>query len=98
MPWPQRSSLDTLKLQRENDGLRTTIVCLRREIENKQGAVGRLETLLRERLTRIDQLTAQVDQLRHQNRRLDAENEHLAAMLEHQPAPTPADGLDASQT
>jgi predicted RNase H-like nuclease (RuvC/YqgF family) len=50
-----------LQLRREVDGLRTTIVCLRREIENKQGAVGRLETLLRERLTRIDELNAKLD-------------------------------------
>jgi len=50
MPWPRRRlSLDTLKLQRENDGLKTTIVCLRREPENREGAVGRLEVLMRER-------------------------------------------------
>jgi chromosome segregation ATPase len=60
---PPKPTPAELQLKRENDGLKTTIVCLRREIENKQGAVGRLETLLRERLTRIDQLTAQVDQL-----------------------------------
>ena len=54
---------------------------MRREIENREGAVGRLELLLRERMERIDELTAQVDQLRHQNKKLDAEAEHLAAML-----------------
>jgi len=78
---PPKPTPAELQLKRENDGLKTTIVCLRREIENKQGAVGRLETLLRERLTRIDQLTAQVDQLRHQNKKLEAEAEHLAAVI-----------------
>jgi regulator of replication initiation timing len=62
--------------------LKTTIVCLRRQIEDKQGAVSRLEILLRERLTRIDHLTAQVEQLRDQNRKLDVENELLAAMVQ----------------
>jgi hypothetical protein len=53
--------------------LRTTIVCLKREIENKAGHVQRLEALLCSRLQKIDELTTQVDQLRQQNRRLDAE-------------------------
>jgi cell division protein FtsB len=73
MPWPKRPNIDVLTLQRENDGLRTTIVCLKREIENKVGHVQRLEALLCSRLQKIDELTAQVDQLRQQNRRLDAE-------------------------
>jgi chromosome segregation ATPase len=76
---PTRAELQLLR--KENDGLRTEIVRLRREIENREGAVGRLELLLRERLTKIDRLTAQVDQLRHQNKQLDAEAEHLAAMV-----------------
>jgi len=59
MPWPRRASrIREVQLQRENDGLKTVICCLRREIENKQGAVQRLEVLLCERLTRIDQLVA----------------------------------------
>jgi serine phosphatase RsbU (regulator of sigma subunit) len=53
--------------------LRTTIVCLKREIENKAGHVQRLEALLCSRLQKIDELTAHVAQLRQQNRRLDAE-------------------------
>ena len=76
---PTRAELQLLL--KENDGLRTEIVRLRREIENREGAVGRLELLLRERMERVDELTAQVDQLRHQNKKLDAEAEHLAAML-----------------
>jgi SMC interacting uncharacterized protein involved in chromosome segregation len=81
MPWKPPAASN---LQRENDALKTTICCLRRELENKQGAVQRLEVLLCERLTRIDQLVAQVDQLRHQNKKLDAEAEHLAAMVADQ--------------
>ena len=78
---PRQPSSTELRLMRENDGLRTTIVCLRREIENKQGSISRLETLLRERLTRIDELNGKIDQLRHQNKKLDAEAEHYAALL-----------------
>jgi predicted RNase H-like nuclease (RuvC/YqgF family) len=65
----------------EVDKLKTVIVCLKRELENKQGAVGRLEVLTRERSERIDQLQGTVDQLRLQNRLLGQENGHLAAML-----------------
>jgi chromosome segregation ATPase len=61
--------------------LKTTIVVLRRQIEDKQGAVSRLETLLRERLTRIDALSDRIEQLRAQNQRLDQEAERLAAMV-----------------
>jgi hypothetical protein len=60
MPWKFRPRE---LWERDNDQLRTTICCLRREIETKQGAVGRLEYLLRERSERIDQLTAQIEQL-----------------------------------
>jgi hypothetical protein len=78
MPWKPKP---TSNLQRENDALKTTIVCLRREIENREGAVGRLELLLRERLTRIDELTGTIDRLRAVNRRLDEEAEHLAQLV-----------------
>ena len=70
MPWPRKPSLDAQKLKQENDVLRTTICCLRRELENKQSQVGGLELLLHERLERIDQLTATIDQLREQIKRL----------------------------
>jgi hypothetical protein len=82
---PRKPSPHELQLKRENDGLRTTIVCLKRQTEDKQDAVSRLETLVRERLTRIDQLTAQVDQLRAQNQRLDVENQLLAGMVRLRP-------------
>jgi hypothetical protein len=79
---PRKPSSTELHLIKENDSLRTTICCLKREIEDKQGAISRLEILLRERLTRIDHLTAQVDQLRTQNQRLDVENKLLAGMVQ----------------
>jgi hypothetical protein len=65
---------------RENDGLRTEIVRLRHDLADKEGYVGRLEVLMRERSERIDELNGKIDQLREQNRRLDAENEHLVKM------------------
>ena len=58
---------------------------LNRELENRQGVVGRLELLLRERLERIDSLNSKLEQLREQNRRLDQENEHLAEMIQFEP-------------
>jgi hypothetical protein len=77
MPWkPAAPSAPS-----EVDKLKTLIVCLRRELENKQGAVERLELLLHERSDRIDQLQGTVDQLRFKNRMLGQENGHLAAML-----------------
>jgi hypothetical protein len=82
MPWSRRRTrLNEALLQREVDGLKTTICCLRRELENKQGAVGRLETLLHERLTKIDHLVAQVDQLRHRKKALGLEKEILVEMI-----------------
>jgi uncharacterized protein HemX len=85
---PKRhSTVAELKLlQKENDGLRTEIVKLRHELTNKQGYAERLEVLLRERMERIDELTATVDQLRERNKKLVAEAEHLAAMAANRPA------------
>jgi chromosome segregation ATPase len=77
MPWPKRPNIDVLTLQRENDGLRTTILCLKREIENKAGHVQRLEALLCSRLQKIDELNARLDQAREQIKRLDEEKERL---------------------
>jgi hypothetical protein len=70
MPWPRKPTIDALKLQRENDGLRTAIVCLKRELENKQGHVSKLEYLLHEQLTKIDELNGQLEQLRLKNKQL----------------------------
>jgi hypothetical protein len=77
-PKPKTSA--ELQLIKDNDGLRTELICLRRELTNKEGYAGRLEVLLRERMERIDELTARIDQLRERNKRLEAEAEHLAAI------------------
>jgi hypothetical protein len=87
MPWPRRPSLDALKLQRENDGLKTTIVCLRSELRHQQDFVGRLEYLLHQRTEMIDALHGRIDQLREQNKRLDAEAERLVEMVRLPPGP-----------
>jgi hypothetical protein len=76
---PTRAELQLLL--KENDGLRTEIVRLRRELTTKQHYAERLEYLLHQRMERTDELTATIDQLRERNRRLDEEAEHLAAMV-----------------
>lgn len=68
-------------LLKEIDGLRTEIVRLRHELTNKTQYAERLEVLLRERMERIDELTAKLEQAREQNRKLEAEAEHLCQML-----------------
>ena len=68
-------------LQQENSALKTTIVVLRREVEIKEGHVGRLQFLLRERLTRIDDLNSRLEQARAQIQKLDGECEHLAELV-----------------
>ena len=78
---PPKPTRAELQLQRELDQLRTVVVCLRRELTNKEGHVGRLEILLHQRTQTIDELNAKLEQLRDQNKRLDAENEHLAEMV-----------------
>jgi len=70
MPWPRQARLSEAQLKQENDGLRTTILCLRREIESKQGHVQRLEVLLCSRSRTIDELHAQLEQARAQINRL----------------------------
>ncbi len=81
MPRRSKPTRAELQLRAEADKLTTTICCLRRELENRDGAVGRLEIVLRERLQRVDELNAKIEQLRDQNKRLDAENDHLVEML-----------------
>ena len=85
----RRSTIAELQLQKANDGLRTEIVNLRHELTNKQGYAERLEVLLRERMERIDELTATIDQLRERNKRLEAEAEHLAKIAANRPADYP---------
>jgi hypothetical protein len=90
MPRPPRRSRFELELSRTVDDLRTKVCLLNRELENRQGAVGRLELLLHERLERIDALNNKLAQVREQNRRLDQENEHLAEMIKFRATSPPA--------
>jgi hypothetical protein len=85
----RRSTIAELQLQKANDGLRTEIVNLRHELTNKQGYAERLEILLRERMERIDELTATIDQLRERNKRLETEADHLAKIAANRPADHP---------
>jgi len=68
-------------LEREKHAPQMAVLKLRRELETKQTYASRLEFLLRERLTRIDELQGTVAELRLKNRLLGQENGHLAAML-----------------
>jgi hypothetical protein len=68
-------------LQQENHALKTTICCLRREVEIKEGHLGRLKFLLRERHNKIVDLNAKLEQARAQIRKLDGECEHLAELV-----------------
>jgi hypothetical protein len=81
MPWKPAAASEV-------DRLKTVICCLRRELENKEGAVGRLELLLHERLTKIDELTSRLEQSREQIRRLDLQNEILIEMIAAPPVQT----------
>jgi septal ring factor EnvC (AmiA/AmiB activator) len=78
---PRHPTIAEQRLIKENDWLRTDNVCLSRDLKKKQDYASTLEVMLRERMKRIDELTAQVDQLREQIKRLDQENEHLAAII-----------------
>ena len=79
MPWPRRrSSLIEVQLKRENDALALKLLRANSELATKTRYASRLEFLLRQRLERIDELTAQVDQVRMQNRKLDAEADRWA--------------------
>ena len=86
MPRPPKPTKAELRLKRENDELLMRIIRLRYEVENKQGAVGRLEILMRERMDRIDDLNAKLEQSRQQIKRLDEENEHLVEMVRLPPS------------
>jgi len=84
---PPKPTPNEPHLIKENDSLKTTIVCLRRDLTDKEGHVGRLEFLLHEWMERVDELNAKIEQLRDQNRRLDQENEHLVEMVRLPPGP-----------
>jgi len=73
-----RSRPDIAPLEHEIDALKTVVIQLRRELENKQGYPGRLEVLLRARTERIDELANTIAALRDQNRRINEEADPLA--------------------
>jgi hypothetical protein len=68
-------------LERQCNQLKTTIVCLRADVQNREGQIHRLELLVRERCAMIDALHGRIDQLRDQNKKLEIEAEHLAALV-----------------
>jgi hypothetical protein len=86
MSRPPKPGRAKIQLRQETDRLKTALVLLRGELASKEGYAGRLEILLRERLRRVDELTATIDRLRDQNRRLDVENDRLAAMVQQLPS------------
>ena len=61
---PPKPTPAEARLLRENDSLRTAIVCPRHDLTAKEGHVGRLQYLLLERTHRIDELNGKIDQLR----------------------------------
>ena len=69
-----------LPLERQCEALKTENVCLHTELRHQQDFVSRLKFLLRERLTRIDDLNGRLEQARAQIRKLDEENDHLAEL------------------
>ena len=83
MPHAQvlRRLASVVPLERECNQLKTTIALLHSELEIKEGYVSRLKFLLRERLTRIDDLNGKLEQARAQIRKLDGECEHLAELV-----------------
>ena len=85
---PRKPSPAELKLIRENDELRITICCLRRELANKQNHVTKLEYLLCSRIRRTDELFSLLEQSRQRNAKLENECEHLAELVAASPAPT----------
>jgi hypothetical protein len=71
---------EVLPLERQCEALKTENVCLHTELRHQQDFVSRLKFLLRERLTRIDDLNGRLEQARAQIRKLDEENDHLAEL------------------
>ena len=76
-----KSRPDVGQLGHQIDALKTVVIRMRRELENKQGANGRLKLLVRQLTQTIDDLVGKLEQSQAQIRRLDAENDHLAALF-----------------
>jgi hypothetical protein len=76
--WKLRKANEVAK---ECEQLKTANALLHSQLENKDGAMRRLELVVRERNQRVDKLIATIDRLRDQNRRLDEEATRLAEMV-----------------
>ena len=76
-----RASPAVEELERNIDELRTTVIRLRGEVKNKQGYVGRLKILVRQRSDTIDDLRGKLEQSQAQIRQLNAEADHLAELV-----------------
>ena len=80
---PGRQLVDRKKaaVQRPKMQLGAQLIRLQHELSRKQDYANRLETLLRARTERIDELANTIAALREQNQRLDAEAERYFQML-----------------
>jgi len=78
---PRRSTTHELELQREVTTLQLKLLRVNSALAIKTQYASRLEFLLHERLTKIDELTGTIDQQRERIRRLGVENEILTAMI-----------------
>jgi chromosome segregation ATPase len=87
MPWKPAALSD---LEREKHQLQMAVLNLRQQLSTKQQYAGGLEYLLRERLTKIDELNGKLEQSRERIKQLDAENEHLVDMIRIMPQLDPA--------
>ena len=86
MPWPpRRSSSHELEPQRECEVLQLKPLKVNSALAIKTQYASRLETLLHERLTKIDELNGKLEQSREQIRRLDQECEHLVQVVRFTP-------------
>ena len=88
MPWPRRSSTHELDLQKEVTTLQLKLLRVNSALAIKTQYASRLEFLLHERLTKIDELTGTIDRLRSANQKLGLENEVLVEMIAAPPVQT----------
>jgi hypothetical protein len=82
MPWHyRRPNIDARKLKQENNTLQVTLTRLRMELNSKANYVCALESVLHERMDKVDKLNAVIDRLRQQNQQLGLKNHCLVALL-----------------
>jgi DNA repair exonuclease SbcCD ATPase subunit len=80
MPWPPYLPV-AKQLKRHNDELARQLLRVREQLRDKEYRCSGLEMILRERLRRVDELTAKLEQARAANHRLEEECEHLAQLV-----------------